>query len=266
MEKELFKNITEFRRGNNIYPDKNKVHEFISSLFDFLFIREMNEEQFIRQLYALKGEFVQITVCSSGIVNKDPVDISDDFFVELVTITNLCKKDAEAILRFDPAARSINEVINIYPGFLAIAMFRIAHVMWKLGMNYTARIVSEWVHSVTGIDIHPAASIGNSFAIDHGTGIVIGETTVIGNNVKLYQGVTLGALQVAKKLQGIKRHPTIEDNVVIYANATILGGETVIGAGSIIGGNVWLTKSISPCSMVYHRKEVIVKEREFKTN
>lgn len=170
--------------------------------------------------------------------------------------------DAQAIFAGDPAARSVDEVVSTYPGMLAIAIYRIAHEFQRLGVPVFPRMLTEIGHQRTGVDIHPGARIGRSFCIDHGTGIVIGETAELGDWVKLYQGVTLGALSVTKELASTKRHPTIEDHVVIYANATILGGETVVGAHSIIGGNVWLTESVPPFSMVYHRGDVRVKQRE----
>lgn len=159
-------------------------------------------------------------------------------------------EDAEAIHFGDPASSGIDEVILTYPGFYAIAAYRIAHELHDLGLPLIPRLVTEIAHSQTGIDLHPAATIGRRFCIDHGTGIVVGATTVIGNGVKLYQGVTLGALTVHRELATTKRHPTIEDNVVIYANATILGGETVIGHDSVIGGNAWITASIPPFSQL----------------
>jgi serine O-acetyltransferase len=157
--------------------------------------------------------------------------------------------DAAAIYDGDPAAHSVDEVILAYPGFLATATYRIAHELHGLAMLFP-RLLTEVAHRATGIDIHPGARIGPSFAIDHGTGIVIGETAVLGARVRLYQGVTLGAARVNKQLERVKRHPTIGDDVVIYANATILGGDTVIGHGSRIGGNVWLTRSVPPYSVV----------------
>jgi serine O-acetyltransferase len=169
-------------------------------------------------------------------------------------------EDAHAILNSDPAAKSIEEVVTAYPGFFATFVYRIAHLLCQQQCILLSRFFTEYAHSKTGIDIHPAAKIGHPFAIDHGTGIVIGETTVIGDHVKLYQGVTLGALNVSKSIASTKRHPTIEDGVVIYAGATILGGSTVVGAGSIIGGNVWLTYSVPPNSVVYHKSEVHVKD------
>ena len=150
----------------------------------------------------------------------------------------------------DPAAKSNEEVILSYPGLEAILVHRIANFLYINGVPVIPRIMSEHVHGKTGIDIHPGASIGESFFIDHGTGVVIGETCIIGDNVKIYQGVTLGALSVKKNLQNKKRHPTIEDNVTIYANATILGGETVIGKNSIIGGNTWVTESVLENSVI----------------
>ena len=157
------------------------------------------------------------------------------------------------------AAESVDEVISAYPGFRAIAIYRIAHEFYRMGVPLFPRILTESAHQRTGIDIHPGATIGRSFFIDHGTGIVVGETTTIGDSVKIYQGVTLGALSVDKTLASSKRHPTIEDNVVIYSNATILGGTTVIGHDSVIGGNVWLTESVPPYSVVYHKSEVHVR-------
>jgi serine O-acetyltransferase len=189
----------------------------------------------------------------------DPAEISREFFHSLAEIHRQLMIDADAIEKGDPAAESIEEVILAYPGFLAIAVYRIAHRFSELGVPLLPRVLTEWAHEKTGVDIHPGATLGHPVVIDHGTGIVIGETADIGNNVKLYQGVTLGALSVAKTLASTKRHPTIEDDVVIYANATILGGETVIGRGSVVGGNVWLTASIPPDSIVYHRSEVHVR-------
>ena len=174
-------------------------------------------------------------------------------FLELLPVLRAgLELDARATCEADPAAKSVDEVLLAYPGFLALACYRIAHALSALGVNLLPRLITEFAHRMTGIDINPAAHIGRSLAIDHGTGIVIGETTVIGDRVRLYQGVTLGALSVRKELAQQKRHPTIEADVVIYANATILGGDTVIGAGSIIGGNVWLTHSVPPGSVVTH--------------
>lgn len=163
---------------------------------------------------------------------------------EIPEIRRKIQLDVKAAYLGDPAAHSPEEVILSYPGLEAIVVHRLAHFLFINGVPVIPRIMSEHVHGKTGIDIHPGATIGESFCIDHGTGIVIGETTVIGNNVKIYQGVTLGALSVKKDMQNKKRHPTVEDDVTIYAGATILGGETVIGKGSTIGGNTWVTKSV----------------------
>ncbi|MDR3336074.1 MAG: serine acetyltransferase [Treponema sp.] len=179
--------------------------------------------------------------------------IVEEFFEDVPSIRAALALDMEAAFRGDPAAKSAAEVILSYPGFKAIVVHRLAHFFWDRHVPLIPRMMSELVHNQTGIDIHPGASIGESFFIDHGTGVVIGETTIIGKNVKLYQGVTLGALSVRKEEGNKKRHPTIEDDVTIYSNATILGGETVIGKGGIIGGNVWLTKSVPPGMRVYVR-------------
>jgi len=170
-------------------------------------------------------------------------------------------EDAQAILAGDPAAESLDEVIAAYPGFLAIAAHRLAHAAHQLEVPIVPRLMAELAHSRSGVDIHPAATIGHSFCIDHGTGIVVGETAVIGDEAKLYQGVTLGALSVSKDKAGTKRHPTIGDRVVIYANATVLGGDTTIGADSIIGGNVFLTSSVPPGSLVYQTPDYRVRRQ-----
>ena len=193
-------------------------------------------------------------------------DIADDFFANLSSLENLLLRDAEFIALNDPAATGPDEVIMTYPGFFAILVYRLAHYISSFGVPVIPRIMTEHAHSLTGIDIHPGATIGQEFCIDHGTGVVIGETTLIGNRVKLYQGVTLGALSVDKSMASTKRHPTIEDDVIIYAGATILGGETVIGHNSIIGGNVWLTQSVPPFSVVYHEDRSKVKIRKDKAN
>ena len=169
---------------------------------------------------------------------------------EIPEIRRKIQLDVIAAFNGDPAAKSNEEVILSYPGLEAILVYRIAHYLYENGVPIIPRIMSEHVHGKTGIDIHPGAKIGESFFIDHGTGVVIGETCKIGTNVKIYQGVTLGALSVKKSLTGNKRHPTIEDDVTIYANATILGGETVIGKGSTIGGNTWVTKSVPAGSVI----------------
>jgi len=168
------------------------------------------------------------------------------FLAKIPRLRKMLELDVEAAFHGDPAAKSPEEIIFSYPGLHAITIYRIAHELYVQKIPLLPRIMTEYAHSTTGIDIHPGAKIGKSFFIDHGTGVVIGETTEIGNNVRLYQGVTLGALSVpeASRLRGKKRHPTIHDNVVIYSGATVLGGKTVIGKGATIGGNVWITRSV----------------------
>jgi serine O-acetyltransferase len=188
-----------------------------------------------------------------------PEELARAFHLSLPDIHEQLTQDAEAIEAGDPAAHGTAEVVLAYPGFLALAYYRIAHALLRQGIPLVPRMIAEIAHSRTGADIHPAARLGSRICIDHGTGLVVGETAVIGNDVKLYQGVTLGALSVSKQASGTKRHPTIEDRVVIYANATVLGGDTVVGADSIIGGNVWLTHSVPPNSLVYHQSQVRVR-------
>jgi len=178
--------------------------------------------------------------------------IADDLLGALPEIRARLHLDIQAALEGDPAAKSEAEVIMAYPGMAAITAHRIAHFLYQREVPLLPRIMNEYIHHQTGIDIHPGASIGGSFFIDHGTGVVIGETTIIGDLVKIYQGVTLGALSVKKSMAKEKRHPTIGDNVTIYAGATILGGEAVIGHHSIIGGNVWLVRTVPPYSRVYN--------------
>ncbi len=203
-------------------------------------------------------EFLNSVEKSFGEVRKG---VADEFLDGLPTIYEALVEDAVAINEKDPAATSVNEVILSYPGFYAIAAFRLSHALFELGYPLLPRLMTECAHSRTGIDIHPGATIGRRFCIDHGTGVVIGGTAVIGDNVVIYQGVTLGAISVHKGLAETKRHPTIEDDVVIYANATILGGSTVVGKGSHIGGNVWLTNSVPQGAIVTHRADIRVYAR-----
>lgn len=189
------------------------------------------------------------------------------FIQALPNLRMLLAKDVRAAYEGDPAAVSYDEIILCYPGLLAVTVYRIAHQLHIQKISLMPRIISEYVHGITGIDIHPAARIGESFFIDHGVGVVIGETSDIGNHVRIYQGVTLGALSLPKdaveRLRGKKRHPTIEDDVIIYSGSTILGGETVIGARSVIGGNVWLTESVPPETRIFIKKpELNLKEKQ----
>ncbi len=192
---------------------------------------------------------------------KERKELVKSFCLALPVTKDCLEADADFITRNDPAASCVDEVIMTYPGFMAIMVYRLANVLHCLKLPLVPRIMTEYAHSVTGIDIHPGATIGNEFCIDHGTGIVIGESTIIGKRVKIYQGVTLGALSVKKEQASTKRHPTIEDDVIIYSGSTILGGQTVVGHKSIVGGNVWLTESLPPKSIVYQQPNNIVKKR-----
>jgi len=202
-----------------------------------------------------KSEFKELLNVMQKQLKAEPGDVSASFMAKLPEIYELLCEDIKATLEGDPAARSEYEVIRAYPRFYAVAFHRMAHALYELEVPLLPRILSEYAHSKTGIDIHPGAKIGSHFFIDHGTGVVIGETASIGKNVKIYQCVTLGALSVSKDMASKKRHPTIEDNVIVYSGATILGGETVIGHDSVIGGNVWVIESIAPHSKVYNRAQ-----------
>ena len=184
-------------------------------------------------------------------------ELTERFFEQIPEIYDSLREDAELFTESDPASVSRDEVVLCYPGFYAIMVYRLGPAIHALGIPILPRLLSEHAHSRTGIDIHPGATIGKHFYIDHGTGIVIGETAVIGDGVKMYQGVTLGATFVKKDLQGTKRHPTIEDGVILYAGCTILGGDTVIGRGSVVGGNVWLTESVAPGTTVFYKADII---------
>lgn len=246
-------------RGEGIVqaPNAKTVPQFIEATFITLF------PQFSPGVFAdrrmLLGSVDTVEVLLREL--SQPVLIGDEevsgvvsrFLEELPGLHSSLMEDARAIYHGDPAAANLDEVILAYPGFYAISVYRIANLLYRLKVPVVPRMISEHAHRLTGIDIHPGATIGQAFVIDHGTGVVIGETTVIEDNVKIYQGVTLGALSVQKKMANKKRHPTIGRDVVIYANATILGGSTVVGAGSVIGGNVWLTESVPAGSRIYHK-------------
>lgn len=243
--------------------DKRKIEEFIDSFFRFVFFLELrrcrSEDEITNRLNSFKIEFRQIL---TSVLESNKCSAEAEFFFNrFPQVYSELQLDAEMILKNDPAATSLEEVTFSYPGFYAIAIYRFAHELYIQDVPLIPRIWTELAHSKTGIDIHPGAKIGHSFFIDHGTGIVIGQTAEIGNQVKIYQGVTLGALSVSKEIANKKRHPTIEDNVVLYANATILGGQTIIGRNSLIGGNVWLTESVPPDSVVFHRSQVSIRNK-----
>jgi serine O-acetyltransferase len=188
--------------------------------------------------------------------------VATRFIDRLPNVWEALKEDARALFEADPAARSVDEVILAYPGFHATACHRIAHILFEQKLPIVPRLIAELAHERTGVDIHPGASIGRRFMIDHGTGVVVGETAIIGNGVKLFQGVTLGALSVDKRGANMKRHPTIEDHVVIYSNATILGGDTIIGHDSIIAGNAFITQSVPAFSVVNRRGDAKGRESD----
>ncbi len=255
---------------NNIYiahqkcpdcPSAERVAGFFIELLGTLF------PPFAKKSFGSIGELSlhlnELKLQLGQVLHKSPKEeaidwkkVVDEFFDYIPTMHTQLLQDVNAMFSGDPAAKSENEVIRTYPGFYAIAAYRVAHQLHKSGVKIIPRMITEHAHSKTGIDIHPGAKIGNHFCIDHGTGVVIGETAEIGSHVKLYQGVTLGALSVNKEDAERKRHPTIEDNVVVYAGATILGGETVIGHDSTIGGNVWITKSVAPYTKIYYQAKM----------
>jgi serine O-acetyltransferase len=231
--------VSEARR--QACPDVGRVVDALEHLRAIVFERTPSER--------LNSDLEVVQGLLSGLTSSD---IAERFMERLPDVRHCVGMDVEAAFKADPAAQSYAEVIAAYPSAYAVSTYRIAHVLYELGAPIAARIMSEHAKSKTGIDIHPGASIGCHFFIDHGTGVVIGETAVIGNRVKMYQGVGLVAFsnKQGRNDIGRKRHPTVEDDVTIYANATILGGTTVIGEGSVIGGNVWLHQSVPPYSRV----------------
>ena len=238
------------------------LNELIELMFPIMGQRYFErEEDLLEALSANRDHLKEILECQDDVTSVDIDAVVTDFYDGLEQIEEKLNRDAQFFFQCDPACLSVDEVIAAYPGFYAICCYRIAHSILKHGYALVARMITENAHSRTGVDIHPGATIGCPFFIDHATGVVVGETTVIGDRVVIYQGVTLGALRVTKELLGIKRHPTVEDDCVIYAGATILGGETVIGKKSIIGGNVWLSSSVKPNSFVYHESIMTTKER-----
>ena len=249
MKKEFLIHLNEGYRKRKYDLDKIKIEKFIDSFFRFLFFLEY--QRCISQ-YEINNR-----------LETFKIDLTTKIFFDKLPYTyHLLEKDTQFFLDCDPAATHLEEIMVSYPGFYAISFYRFAHTLYKENIPLIPRIWTELAHSKTGIDIHPGASIGESFFIDHGTGIVIGETSKIGNFVKIYQNVTLGALAVSKGIANTKRHPTIEDNVTIYAGATILGGKTTIGKGSTIGGNVWITESIAPFSLVYYKDKTIIRSKD----
>lgn len=260
--------FAQYNKFNAQVPSMVKAHAFTENLINFLFPFKIDRKCTLPQielnLSQLHIDFKDLTGSLEGVLETSVNEITKKFFSKIPEVYKALMNDANNFLDFDPAARSIESVILYYPGFYAITVYRLSHELYKLKIPFLPRIMSEYAHSKTGIDIHPGASIGKNFFIDHGTGIVIGETTQIGDNVKIYQGVTLGAICVEKTMKGKKRHPTIEDNVIIYAGSTILGGDTTVGHDSVVGGNVWLTKSVQPYSVLYHESKTIVRDIKMK--
>ena len=251
--------ISNKNKPNLDFNLKHKTQQFTDSLFYTLFDANACVTTNVEQL---ETDFTEIYKLACKIDEDACGSIWNTFLSKLPEILKSLNLDALELVNNDPASNNIEEVYLAYPGFYAIAIYRFSHELLLLKTPLIPRLMSEYAHSKTGTDIHPGATIGKSFFIDHATGTVIGETCVIKDFVKIYQGVTLGALQVSKELRNMKRHPTVENNVTIYANATILGGKTVIGENSIIGGNVWITESIPKNSMVYHKSETILKLKQ----
>jgi len=244
-------------------PDKRAICLFIDSLHDLLFPDSVEcqthhatiEEGLLFIETGLHESSIALEQILAPFIGQmqNAESIVQQFYEVLPEIFDILLLDAASLHRMDPAATSESEVISTYPGFRAISYYRYAHILNQCGVQIVPRIITEYAHELTGIDIHPGAQIGHSFAIDHGTGVVIGETSTIGTSVSIYQGVTLGSLSVSKDDRYQKRHPTIGDRVTIYANATILGGDTVIGNDSIIGGNTWVTASVPPKSKILYK-------------
>ena len=260
MDSSLFQHIGQFKKqAKGRIPAQSLSHQLLTKTINLLFPILCDDDQSTEARYYDMRHLMKEVLSQLSLTDEQIQDEIETFSNSLELLYLRMIEDATAIYNGDPAAESIEEVMVTYPGFYAIVAYRLAHQLYEQNIPIVPRLFTEYAHGKTGIDIHPAATIGHSFCIDHGTGIVIGETTVIGNNVKIYQGVTLGALSVDKAEAGVKRHPTIEDNVTIYAGATILGGKTIIGHDSTIGGNVWLTDSIEPFSIVLNKSNVYVK-------
>lgn len=258
-ERSIYKIMSSKNRPHLDFSLKSKTEKFTTNLFHTLFDANACVAKNIEQLQI---DFNEIYNLSHKIKDASCDAIWSSFLSQLPEILENLNLDAQELVKNDPASNNIEEVYLAYPGFFAIAIYRFSHELFKLNVPLIPRLMSEYAHSKTGTDIHPGATIGKCFFIDHATGTVIGETCLIKDHVKIYQGVTLGALQVSKELRNVKRHPTVEENVTIYANATILGGETIIGKNSIIGGNVWITESIPENSLVYHKAEIRLKQKK----
>ena len=283
--------LEDYRHGRDVdkmdlfqHPDKAVIIDMIGKLMRIIYPGSARDKTYriynVRHNLSMLIEDVmynlnkQITVVLRSQMSEEAAaekaqEVSIAFFRKVPEIRAIAQTDVEAFYAGDPAAYSVDEIIFSYPGLFAITVYRLAHILYDLGIPMLPRIMSEHAHSITGIDIHPGATVGKYFFIDHGTGIVIGETTNIGDHVKIYQGVTQGALTTrgGQSLKGKKRHPTIEDHVTIYAGASILGGTTVIGRECVIGSNVFITHSIPPCTTVSVKsQELQMKSRNCSGN
>jgi len=265
--KAFARRVSQFNSGDCAdVPSMEISRQFIKNLIHALFpIRQncaVDEGEIAIELDRSAVKLRELLYSIRKSLDRNPIEVVEDFFSSVPEAFEQLAEDAAAITRFDPAAHSVEEIIVCYPGFYAITVYRMAHILYGLKVPFLPRIMTEYAHELTGIDINPGAQIASPFFIDHGTGVVIGETAYIGKEVRIYQGVTLGALTVEKSMANTKRHPTIEDHVVIYAGSTILGGDTVIGHHTVVGGNTWITESILPHSVVYRNHRVSVKDRK----
>jgi serine O-acetyltransferase len=236
------------------------VRDLVNLLFPIKENRHVSLEEIEAGLLRLKLRLEELMIPLEKELAAPPKQIATVFFEKLPDTFTLLTGDAKTFVTSDPAAEKLEEVILCYPGFFSLIVYRIAHILYLQKVPVIPRVMTEYAHSKTGIDIHPGAEIGKNCFIDHGTGIVIGETAVVGDNVKIYQGVTLGALFVKKNLANTRRHPTIENNVILYAGCTILGGNTIVGHDTIVGGNVWITESVLPHSVVYRENKTVIRE------
>lgn len=257
-KKTIIEEIRKHKQLPNLkFRIKEKTEIFTKNLFYVLFDQDTPVKE---NIDLLEKDFVELADLVCWNPEQTCGMLWEEYLQKLPVILEKLHLDARSIAENDPAANSVEEVYLSYPGFFAIAIYRLSHELYKFGLPLVPRLMTECAHRLTGTDINPGAEIGDSFFIDHATGVVIGETAVIKSNVKIYQGVTLGALSVERNLRNKKRHPTIEEDVTIYANATILGGETVIGSNSIIGGNAWLTSSVPENSIVTHSPTINIKK------
>ena len=266
-QKDFVRRVTEFNTSHSTtVPSMVETRDFTGNLIHTLFPIKRNlvaqEAKISLEMDRCAIKLKELLYSIRNSLDSTPEVLVEEFFSRVPDAFDQLVEDANAITRFDPAASGVAEIVLCYPGFFCISVYRLAHILYELKVPVLPRVMTEYAHEKTGIDIHPGAEIESPFFIDHGTGVVIGETARIGKEVKIYQGVTLGALTVEKSLANTKRHPTIEDHVIIYAGSTILGGSTVIGHHTVVGGNTWITESIQPHSLVYRNHRVEIRERK----